>query len=170
MQLIHIALSDHYQKLLAQITSLRTGEDTSGFATSALPSTASTLQPKDTGDFPGVKWWTQKDYDKDTNNLSTIDSEDEDDTSAKKYKGYPWVENKDGVPLDKQQSKALAAHLRTALNFVGNKRRAPSHWSDADLEIVKYVRSEMYTAYPDLRLCLHHWKLNAIITLVYPSW
>ncbi|KAK6991702.1 hypothetical protein R3P38DRAFT_3290625 [Favolaschia claudopus] len=161
---------DYYQKLLAQITSLRTGEDTSGFATSTLSSTASTLQPRDTGDFPGVKWWTQKDYNKDTMNLSTIDSEDEDDTSAKKYKGYPWVENKDGVPLDKQQSKALAAHLRTALNFVGNKRRAPSHWSDADLEIVKYVRSEMYTAYPDLRLCLHHWKLNAIITLLYPSW
>ncbi|KAK7005457.1 hypothetical protein R3P38DRAFT_2414420, partial [Favolaschia claudopus] len=82
----------------------------------------------------------------------------------------PWLENKDGIPLDKKKSRALAAHLRMALNLVGNKQRAPFQWTDADLEVVKHVRTEMYTAYPDLRLCRHNWKLNAIMTLVYPSW
>ncbi|KAK6969282.1 hypothetical protein R3P38DRAFT_3243727 [Favolaschia claudopus] len=71
--------------------------------------------------------------------------------------------NKDGIPLDKKKSRALAAHLRMALNLVGNKQRAPFQWTDADLEVVKY-------RIPDLRLCRHNWKLNAIMTLVYPSW
>ncbi|KAK6966451.1 hypothetical protein R3P38DRAFT_3246151 [Favolaschia claudopus] len=135
---------------------------------------ASTLKLQETADFPNVKWWTQKAYDPQSSDLSTIDDDggDDDDEgpSSKKYKGYPWVEDKDGTPLDKRQSKALAAHPRTALNFVGNKQRAPSQRTDADMEVVKYVRTEMYTAYPDLRLCLHHWKLNAILKLVYPSW
>ncbi|KAK6969281.1 hypothetical protein R3P38DRAFT_3243726 [Favolaschia claudopus] len=47
---------DNYQKLLDQIPSLRTGEDSSGLATSSLPSNASTLKLHDTADFPQVKW------------------------------------------------------------------------------------------------------------------
>ncbi|KAK7013899.1 hypothetical protein R3P38DRAFT_2788158 [Favolaschia claudopus] len=108
-------------------------------------------QVSDTGDFRDVKWWTQKDYDK-TPIIFLLSTLKTRTAGAKKYQGYQWVKNKAGVPLDKPQSKALAAHLRTALNFASNKRCAPSHWSEGDLEIVKYVRSEMYTAYLDLRL------------------
>lgn len=109
-----------------------------------------------------------KDYNAKGSDLSTISIDDDDE--GNRYKGYPWVEDKEGNPLDKTASKALSSHLRTALNFVGSKKRAPNHWSHADLEVINYVRSEMYTVFPDLRLCAHHWKLDQVITKVYPSW
>ncbi|KAJ7934739.1 hypothetical protein B0H13DRAFT_2262518 [Mycena leptocephala] len=118
---------------------------------------ANVLKLRSQDKYPDVKYWTLKDYNAKGSDLSTIIIDDDDE--GNRYKGYPWVEGKEGNSLDKSASKALSSHLRTALNFVGSKKRAPNHWSHADLEVINYVRSEMYTVFPDLRLCAHHWKL-----------
>ncbi|KAK6966467.1 hypothetical protein R3P38DRAFT_3246164 [Favolaschia claudopus] len=107
----------------------------------------------ETADFPNVKWWTQKAYDPQSSDLSTIDDDggDDDDEgpSSKKYKGYPW---------------ALAAHPRTALNFVGNKQRAPSQRTDADMEVVNISRPQALStpleAQCDPEAGLPSWKRN----------
>ncbi|KAJ7130451.1 hypothetical protein C8R44DRAFT_731974 [Mycena epipterygia] len=162
----------NYNLLLSQInTSTNPGEGNAG----DFPSNSSVLKLRSRDKFPGVKFWAAKDYNSKSSDVSSfgpdeLDGDDDDTVSDKKFKGYPWVEDADGNLLSKSSSRALSSHLRTALNYIGNKARAPANWGNADLEVVQYVRSEMYTAYPDLRLCSHNWKLDQILTKVYPSW
>ncbi|KAJ7437484.1 hypothetical protein B0H11DRAFT_1935952 [Mycena galericulata] len=120
--------------------------------------------------FKGVRYWRQKDFTsaKTTDTLALGDSDDE--GGSDDGKGFPWVEDCDGKPLSVEASTALATELRSVLIFVGSHNRAPSKWSQADVEVVQYVRAKMYALFPDLRLCLYHWKLTQILTKIYPSW
>lgn len=60
-----------------------------------------------------------------------------------------------------------ARHIFTQLNASGI---GAARWGDVGNIGQDYYRSEMYSFFPDLRLCELDWKVNRLATETYSSW
>ncbi|KAJ6550880.1 hypothetical protein DFH09DRAFT_1168515 [Mycena vulgaris] len=168
---------NNYSLLLARIhESAGPASSSVSIPGSDLSYDASFLALRSPQNYTKIRFWEQAQYTKaskksDTSSIVDDDEDDDDDDEGgKKFKGYPWVEDDNGTPMTKANSRALSSHLRSTLVSIGRVKRATTKWSDIDVAAVNYVRAEMYREFPDLSSCRHHWKLTSVLSKVYPSW
>ncbi|KAJ7713251.1 hypothetical protein B0H16DRAFT_1810742 [Mycena metata] len=140
-----------------------------------LPGATDLADPKE---FPLVRWWNRADFTRSQpkKKTTTMNSESGKRGGSRAAKDinvmHQYLENEDGTEVSGLAAKAMRGHQRTIFREI--KKRAPDElpatWGNASLSVVNYHRSEMYKAYPSLRLCLSHWKLDLMATTAYPSW
>ncbi|KAJ7728717.1 hypothetical protein B0H16DRAFT_1894031 [Mycena metata] len=140
-----------------------------------LPGATDLADPKE---FPLVRWWNRADFTRSQpkKKTTTMNSESGKRGGSRAAKDinvmHQYLENEDGTEVSGLAAKAMRGHQRTIFREI--KKRAPDElpatWGNASLSVLNYHRSEMYKAYPSLRLCLSHWKLDLMATTAYPSW
>ena len=81
-----------------------------------------------------------------------------------------FMETEKGEVVDGETAHQVRQSARHIFTYFASKGHIPSKWTGADVEAVTYFRVQMYTQYPELRLCHQHWKGNKIASSVYPEW
>ena len=80
------------------------------------------------------------------------------------------METEKGETVDGETAHQVRQSARHIFTYLASKGHVPSKWTGADVEAITYFRVQMYTQYPELRLCHQHWKVNKIASSVYPEW
>ena len=80
------------------------------------------------------------------------------------------METEKGEMVDGETAHQVRQSARHIFTYLASKGHVPSKWTGADVEAITYFRMQMYTQYPELRLCHQHWKVNKIASSVYPEW
>ncbi|KAJ6533737.1 hypothetical protein DFH09DRAFT_1406213 [Mycena vulgaris] len=111
---------NNYSLLLARIhESAGPSSSSVSIPGSDLSYDASFLALRSPQNYTKIRFWEQAQYTKaskksDSSSIVDDDEDDEDDDEGgKKFKGYPWVEDDNGTPMTKANSRALSSHLRS---------------------------------------------------------
>ncbi|KAJ7711773.1 hypothetical protein B0H16DRAFT_1744851 [Mycena metata] len=113
---------------------------------SSLPGATNLADQKD---FPLVRWWDRVSYTKSqsTKKMTTMNSES-----------------------GKRGGARATKNINVMHQYLETEDELPATWGNASLSVVNYHRAEMYKAYPLLRLCQSHWKVDLMATSAYSSW
>ncbi|KAJ7257660.1 hypothetical protein C8J57DRAFT_1647316 [Mycena rebaudengoi] len=129
-------------------------------------------------DHPKVRFWTRDDFNKvgGKKKTTSINSERPRRGNTRMTQDinvmFTFLEQADGTILSGKEAQAVRRHATTALLEIHTNYPdlVPATWGVAPLSIVNYVRSELYAAYPCLRLCVGHWKCDLLLTTIYTNW
>ncbi|KAJ7263365.1 hypothetical protein C8J57DRAFT_1231233 [Mycena rebaudengoi] len=129
-------------------------------------------------DHPKVRFWTRDDFNKvgGKKKTTSINSERPRRGNTRMTQDinvmFTFLEQADGTILSGKEAQAVRRHATTAFLEIHTNYPdlVPATWGVAPLSIVNYVRSELYAAYPCLRLCVGHWKCDLLLTTIYTNW
>lgn len=86
------------------------------------------------------------------------------------------METVEGEPMSETRLGQLRTALIQCYNYIDRfpeqftGRRIAIWKGDSDISHVEFIRRKLYPAFPELRLCESHWKLNEFLIQHYPSW
>lgn len=122
----------------------------------------------DASDYPGIKYWTKKQYIAAKKNKKTstglVTSEETNNTMT-------WyVETEEGEPVNGETAEAIRLYARAIWQSLVCRNIAPSTWADANLEAQTYYEHHMCRRFPQLSYGANNWKAHMIATENYSSW
>jgi len=151
-----------------------------------LPPKKNPLPPLDKSDYPNVKFWMKKVYNKrrgekigDTNALATTKRKrgrpkqndvDNSDGEENEDKRHTYLEDVNGNPVTTERLWQISVKARQCWFLLHKAQLAPLTWTKIEIEASEFFRSEMLSEFSEFRLCNGCWKLELWATLNYPSW
>ncbi|KAF7335112.1 hypothetical protein MVEN_02261900 [Mycena venus] len=147
-------------------------------SSSLFPVAPGALVLEEPKDYPNVRFWTRGDYNKSKpkNKVTTMNSMPGKRGGSRAAKDinvmHQYLEKSDGCVVSGREASAIRKTQSTIWQQIKNisPGELPETWGEAPLGVVNYHRAEMYAAYPLLRLCRDHWKVNLLATTAYSSW
>ncbi|KAF7328480.1 hypothetical protein MVEN_02534900 [Mycena venus] len=169
------AMSQSGLKPTTESTLISTSTSTS---TSPLAATVDSLQLADRTAYPNVRYWDRADFNKankskKTTHLNSVPAPRGNKRVAEDINVMTrYIEKEDGSIVSGKEAQAIRT---TQLAIYRDIQRIspgdlPKTWGTASLTVVNYHRAQMYAAYPFLRLCNSHWKVDHLATNTYSSW
>src|ERR1700722_4834379 len=142
---------------------------------SLTPTNPTNLAPVDRSEYPNVRFWLRKDWEdsKETDTSTKINQESRSRGRTRVSNGenvsLKFVEDRNGDPIDGHRVTDLRALTRQIFFYFRDQGVAPASWALGSHLVQSYYRSEMYERFPELRLCINHWKVDLIATTCYPG-
>jgi hypothetical protein len=127
--------------------------------------THSPLPQLSKSDFPGVKFWSVRQYN-DRRKAGKKGADNDSDSSILSCYG----EDEDGNDVPTEYMNNARATAKNFFRLLLENSRAPSVWRDATIDVVDELYYILETNYPFLRLCQGHWKAKKIATNSYSQW
>ncbi|KZS87309.1 hypothetical protein SISNIDRAFT_491166 [Sistotremastrum niveocremeum HHB9708] len=126
------------------------------------------LLPLDKDRYPHVKFWDSEDFTKASSLPYQPLSDDEN-------KVMRYAESEDGVPPTEGTARAIRKQVKAIFNQIREKKamkglELPASWGPMDAATKKEFQVDLYTNFPYLRLCSHHWKAERLGTSLYYGW
>ncbi|KDQ07817.1 hypothetical protein BOTBODRAFT_59750 [Botryobasidium botryosum FD-172 SS1] len=134
------------------------------------------LAPLLRNNYPAVRHWTREGWNssQEAAGSSAPTKETQKQARQRAAKGanvtMQFVERENGVVISGAGAGKIRIKCREVWQKLLNHGLAPVKWGDAAIDACNYYRSEMYAAYPELRLCGRHWKVDYIAYCIYSSW
>jgi hypothetical protein len=129
-------------------------------------------------DHPAIQYWTEADYAKkqkkrdaegSMKNEPKVNRGKNADLGAKR-ESMSYVEYEDGGSVIEADARLICNYMRKIFADLQKNGEAVASWADVSSTATKYVYQEMYLAFPFLRLCRGHWKLEKLAGVVYTGW
>jgi hypothetical protein len=124
--------------------------------------------PLEQKDYPRVKYWLA---------TSWTDSKAEKDVfttgpkpEKKKHGTFWFLEDASGAPLSDERCTAVTKRARQIFAQLNASGAGAAKWGEIGNVGQDYYRNQMYSFFPDLRLCELDWKVNRLATETYSSW
>jgi hypothetical protein len=119
-------------------------------------------------DYPHVKYWLATSW---TDSKAEKDIFTPSPKPEKKKNGTFWfLEDASGAPLSDEQCTAITKRARQIFLQLNTSGAGAAKWGDIGNVGQDYYRCQMYSFFPDLRLCELDWKVNRLATETYSSW
>lgn len=119
-------------------------------------------------DYPHVKFWLAASW---TDSKADRDIVTTSPKPEKKRNGTFWyLEDANGTPLSDERITAVTLRARQIFTQLNLSQMGAAKWGDMGNISQDYYRSEMYSFFPELRLCELDWKVNRLATETYSSW
>ncbi|KAJ3011335.1 hypothetical protein NUW54_g2209 [Trametes sanguinea] len=84
--------------------------------------------------------------------------------------GVPiFLENEDGSVFTQYRYAELCALIKTLLQTLARHSLAPATWGARTTHAERYIQHEVYKSFPVLANCQGHFRLHALLTLMYPA-
>ncbi|KAJ7327597.1 hypothetical protein DFH08DRAFT_940853 [Mycena albidolilacea] len=147
-------------------------------SSSLFPVAPGALVLEEPKDYPYVCFWTRGDYkiSEPKNKVTMMNSVSGKRGGSRAAKDinvmHQYLEKSDGSVVSGREASAIRKTQTTIWHQIKkiSPGELPETWGEAPLVVVNYHRAEMYAAYPLLRLCRDHWKVNLLATTAYSSW
>ncbi|KAJ6622947.1 hypothetical protein B0H10DRAFT_1944255 [Mycena sp. CBHHK59/15] len=121
--------------------------------------------PAEKSDYPGVRFWTRKEYNmwtEENTQVTQLNNKAKSRGSKRLSEGENcctlYIETEDGVSVDGDRTKEMCDHVYALFSQIGIEGKLPKMWKRAGAEVNSYYRSEMLLRFPELRLCAGYWK------------
>ncbi|KAF8961790.1 hypothetical protein BDZ97DRAFT_1759633 [Flammula alnicola] len=175
LQARHDELRHLYDNLLKNSVKTATNMGlSSSYSASPTPtaiSSAKRLPKPKQDDYPGVKYWTRREYNQHLNSKKKAGGV-VDPTQVKKRRGgarlsesnentaTDYIELEDGTIVDGDTAQSIRKLMRSIfIEMEKSKTMAlPDTWSEAGVTERSYVLQELYSEYPYIRYCDDNWK------------
>src|ERR1700728_1958050 len=118
-------------------------------------------------DHPLVKFWHKSEW-------ATFQEKEKSKPSdpgkgdAQKDSTACYIEDGNGEAVSAATLKEIRKTARRVWAMFRECGEAPTQWSKAPSKVVNAYRLEMRQQHPELRLCAHDWKSEALATQAYP--
>jgi hypothetical protein len=139
-------------------------------------SNASNLTQLERHDYPHVKFWTRKEWEAEKENDGSMQVNQAAPCRGKtrmangENVALKFVEDQHGNSVDGIRVGKIREFARTVWTHLRDFGQAPPTWKQGSHLVQTYYRSQMYTNFPELRLCDSHWKVDQIATSSYSGW
>jgi hypothetical protein len=139
-------------------------------------SNAANLAQLERCDYPHIKFWTRKEWDAEKENDGSMQVNQVAPCRGKtrmangENVALKFVEDQHGNAVDGIRVGKIRELARTVWTHLRDLGQAPPTWKQGSHLVHSYYRSQMYTIFPELRLCDSHWKVDQIAIFSYSGW
>ena len=123
--------------------------------------------PLNENNYPSVKYWHATSW---TNSKTNKDIDIFTSLKAKKKSSFWYLEDANGTSLNEERCNAVTKRARQIFAHLNASGAGAAKWGDMGNVSQDYYRREMYSCFPELRLCELDWKVNRLATETYSSW
>lgn len=168
---------------IASTSSSSSPSDTSNSITDEKPSLVDRVIPTesdqelDRKDYPSVKSWTKKEWQKQY--LKTTSSVPGTSGSSSRGSGRmaqgvnvacTYIQDEKSVPVSAERAKTIRNFMLSCFRELDTQGLAPNSIGQASLQVLHWLIHTLRKHYPELRLCADNWKAMKLMIDNYSQW
>lgn len=135
-----------------------------------LPKTDPSEDKPKQADYPNVRFWYRNEWEAFIVESKANSTWHQNTSKTGPCDSLAFIMDSKGTAINRIQAGAIRQFARGLWQTLAHANRDPPTWGNADLSVIKFYRSNMYSDFPDLRLCDNDWKVDMIAQRDYPSW
>lgn len=121
-------------------------------------------------DYPSVRFWCRNEWESFVTEAKASSTWHQNTSKTGPCDSLAFITDPNGKSINRIQATAIRQFARGLWQTLANANRDPITWGSADLSVIRFYRNNMYSDFPDLRLCDNDWKVDMIAQKDYPSW